>query len=186
MTKMTSKCHQNDAQILLLARNPDHLEELLMNETLLGVLSRLYGEDTRKSIDLTTNIAYIFYSFSVYSKFHSMISQKRVGAITFKIIEHESQRTVLCVKEIADLEKQLGQVLGSGSKKEEVLQKKLKKMKSLTRKQDKLLTVSFHILLNLAEDTKVEKTNAHSETCATRRGKAEGLREDVSVRKACA
>ena len=64
---------------------------------------------------------------------------------------------MLCVKEIADLEKQLGQVLGSGSKKEEVLQKKLKKMKSLTRKQDKLLTVSFHILLNLAEDTKVEK-----------------------------
>ena len=64
---------------------------------------------------------------------------------------------MLCVKEIADLEKQLGQVMGSGSKKEEVLQKKLKKMKSLTRKQDKLLTVSFHILLNLAEDTKVEK-----------------------------
>jgi len=37
------------------------------------------------------------------------------------------------------------------------LQKKIKKMRSVTRKQDKLLTVCFHILLNLAEDTKVEK-----------------------------
>lgn len=37
------------------------------------------------------------------------------------------------------------------------MQKKIKKMRSVTRKQDKLLTVCFHILLNLAEDTKVEK-----------------------------
>lgn len=143
-------------KILLLARNPDHLEELLMNETLLGVLSRLFREDTRKSIDLSINIAYIFYSFSVYSKFHATVSQHRVGALTFKSIELETERSVQMMNEMAQSETQL-KSLQPGSRDEEVLQKKIKKMRSVTRKQDKLLTVCFHILLNLAEDTKVEK-----------------------------
>ena len=143
-------------KILLLARNPDHLEELLMNETLLGVLSRLFKEDTRKSIDLTINIAYIFYSFSVYSKFHSTVSQHRVGAQTFKTIEVESERSTHMQQEMAQVEAQL-KTQPPGSRDEEILQKKVKKMRSTTRKQDKLLTVCFHILLNLAEDTKVEK-----------------------------
>ena len=143
-------------KILLLARNPDHLEDLLMNETLMGVLSRLFREDARKSMDLAINIAYIFYSFSVYSKFHATISQHRVGALTFRTIEVESERSMQLGQDMEQLDAHL-KTLQPGSRDDEVAQKKVKKLRSITRKQDKLLTVSFHILLNLAEDTKVEK-----------------------------
>ena len=37
-------------------RNPDNLEELSQNETLLGALSRVLREEWKSSIDLTTNI----------------------------------------------------------------------------------------------------------------------------------
>ena len=144
-------------KILLLARNPDHLEDLLSNETLLGVLSRLFREDTRKSMELIINIAYIFYSFSVYSKFHATISQQRVGDLTLRVVETEGERYQLCCKELEASEHDLKTCEGLGSAKEETLKKRIKKMRSMTRKQDKLLTVCFHILLNLAEDTKVEK-----------------------------
>ena len=107
-------------KILLLARNPDHLEELLMNETLLGVLSRLFREDTRKSIDLSINIAYIFYSFSVYSKFHATVSQHRVGALTFKSIELESERSGQMNQELAQAETQL-RTLQPGVRSQDIL-----------------------------------------------------------------
>jgi hypothetical protein len=124
-------------KILLLARNPEHLEELLGNETLLGVLSRLFKEDTRKSMDLIINIAYIFYSFSVYSKFHAAISKTaRVGDLTLKVVEVEQERYKLYSEEFAQLQKEQ-----PSSRRDDSLKKLTKK----TRKQDKLLTVCFHI-----------------------------------------
>ena len=143
-------------RILLLARNPDHLEELLQNETLLGVICRLFREDSRKSIDLVINIAYIFFSFSVYSKFHPEISQHRVGDLAMRIVEGELDRTASIAKDTADAEAKLGGT-EKGSREEEKINKELKKFRTFNRKQDKLLIVCLHILLNLAEDPKVEK-----------------------------
>lgn len=93
--------------ILRLARFPDNLEELEKNgqsntdwlvfltkkkkkhnpitilfdltEAMLSALSRVLREDWRKSLELSTNIIYIFFCFSSYSRFHPVIVQYRVS-----------------------------------------------------------------------------------------------------------
>ncbi|EMP34531.1 Kinesin-associated protein 3 [Chelonia mydas] len=57
---------RGSALILQLARNPDNLEELLLNETALGALARVLREDWKQSVELATNIIYIFFCFSSY------------------------------------------------------------------------------------------------------------------------
>ncbi|KAK1796476.1 hypothetical protein P4O66_008915, partial [Electrophorus voltai] len=63
--------------ILRLARNPDNLEELLQNETVLGALARVLREDWKQSVDLATTIIYIFFCFSRRS------CRRRRGPISF-------------------------------------------------------------------------------------------------------
>ncbi|CAN0568822.1 unnamed protein product [Rangifer tarandus platyrhynchus] len=57
---------RGSALILQLARNPDNLEELLLNDTALGALARVLREDWKQSVELATNIIYIFFCFSSY------------------------------------------------------------------------------------------------------------------------
>lgn len=78
--------------ILQLARNPDNLEELSHNETLLGALSRVLREEWKVSIDLSTNIIYVFFCFSTFTQFHSVISHYKVGSLVMAIIEYELVR----------------------------------------------------------------------------------------------
>lgn len=46
------------ALILQLTRNPDSLEEQLINVTALGALARVQREDWKQSVELATNIIY--------------------------------------------------------------------------------------------------------------------------------
>merc|ERR1719216_432453 len=78
--------------ILQLARNPDNLEELSQNETLLGALSRVLREEWRASIDLTTNIIYIFFCFSTFTQFHPIIARYKIGSLLMEIIDYEIKR----------------------------------------------------------------------------------------------
>ena len=83
---------RGSALILQLARNPDNLEELSSNETLLGALSRVLREEWKTSIDLTTNIVYVFFCFSTFSQFHSVISRHKVGSLVMDIVDYEVGR----------------------------------------------------------------------------------------------
>ena len=78
--------------ILQLARNPDNLDELSQNETLLGALSRVLREEWRASIDLTTNIIYIFFCFSTFTQFHSVIMNFKIGSQVLDILQYEVTR----------------------------------------------------------------------------------------------
>lgn len=49
-------------------------------EACLSALSRVLREDWRKSLDLSTNIIYIFFCFSTYTKFHPVIVQYKVSS----------------------------------------------------------------------------------------------------------
>ncbi|XP_037026202.1 kinesin-associated protein 3 isoform X4 [Bradysia coprophila] len=75
--------------ILRLARCPDNLEELERNESVLSALARVLREDWKKSLELSTNIIYIFFCFSTYTKFHNVIVQYRIGSLCMEIIEYE-------------------------------------------------------------------------------------------------
>ncbi len=84
--------------VLELARNATNLQELMENgifeykyshynyvaETLIGALARVLKEDSKKSYELATNIVHIFYCFSIYTQFQSMISHFKVSNILTK------------------------------------------------------------------------------------------------------
>jgi len=132
--------------ILQLARNPDNLEVMLQQGTLLGVLSRLLKEDGKRSMELVINIVYIFFSFSNFSQFHQSLSEHQVGDMTMRVIELEAKRYEVRVRELEQLKE-------SGKSTEEAKSA----FKRTNKKQEKLLYVCFHVLLNLAEDVNVER-----------------------------
>uniref|UniRef100_A0A0L8IB51 Kinesin-associated protein 3 n=1 Tax=Octopus bimaculoides TaxID=37653 RepID=A0A0L8IB51_OCTBM len=69
------------ALFLQLARNPDNLEELFHNETIVGALARVLKEDWKRSTELATHIISIFFCFSNFSHFHGVILHFKIGAL---------------------------------------------------------------------------------------------------------
>ena len=55
-----------------------HTHTHTLTESLILALARVLREDWKKSIDLTTNIIYIFFCFSTFSVFHKLILQHKV------------------------------------------------------------------------------------------------------------
>lgn len=61
-------------------------------EAVLSALSRVLREDWRKSLDLSTNIIYIFFCFSTYTHFHPVIVQYKIGSLCMDVIDYELRR----------------------------------------------------------------------------------------------
>ncbi|KAL0482488.1 kinesin-associated protein [Acrasis kona] len=129
---------QGSFLIMQVSREPDNLEYLIGNEHLLNALGRELKDEGRKSMELMINILYVFYSFSHFSQFHSIITKFKVGVIVMKTIDYEEKRFNELMKEL---------------KAKNVNQDRLNLM---LQKQEKLLYVCFHILLNLAENIEIE------------------------------
>lgn len=134
--------------ILQLVRDPDNLEVLIQNDQFLGVVTRLFREEANKSMDLVINIVYILFAFSNFSSFHETMTQYKMGDMVVKVIELEVKRQQ---HRKDDFEKRKATLAG------EDLEKETKKLKITEKKQDKLLYVCFHVLLNMAEDINVER-----------------------------
>ncbi|XP_023930981.1 kinesin-associated protein 3 [Lingula anatina] len=147
---------RGSALFLQLARNPDNLEEIFQNETVVGALARVLREDWQKSSELATNIIYIFFCFSSFSQFHGVISHFKIGARTMGIIEHELKKYELWKQEL-DKKRKAAEADKNSEKAKADYEKSEKKFKGLLAKQEQLLRVSFYLLLNLSEDTSVEK-----------------------------
>eukprot|EP00292_Cryptomonas_paramecium_P004280 CAMPEP_0113720002 /NCGR_PEP_ID=MMETSP0038_2-20120614/36189_1 /TAXON_ID=2898 /ORGANISM="Cryptomonas paramecium" /LENGTH=669 /DNA_ID=CAMNT_0000648559 /DNA_START=27 /DNA_END=2033 /DNA_ORIENTATION=+ /assembly_acc=CAM_ASM_000170 len=134
--------------ILQLVRDPDNLEILAANEQFLGALTRIFREEARKSMDLVINIVYIFFAFSNFSSFHEVITTYKVGDMVLKVVELEIKRDQIRKEEMEKKKKELSP---------EELEKENRRHKITEKKQDKLLYVCLHVLLNLAEDIGVER-----------------------------
>ncbi|XP_063796365.1 kinesin-associated protein 3 isoform X3 [Pseudophryne corroboree] len=146
---------RGSALILQLARNPDNLEELLLNETALGALARVLREDWKQSVELATNIIYIFFCFSSFSQFHGLITHYKIGALCMNIIDHELKRHELWQEELAKKKKAVDDEPETPLLKKDY-EKTYKKYQGLLIKQEQLLRVALYLLLNLAEDTRTE------------------------------
>ncbi|XP_062437851.1 kinesin-associated protein 3 isoform X2 [Rhea pennata] len=146
---------RGSALILQLARNPDNLEELLINETVLGALARVLREDWKQSVELATNIIYIFFCFSSFSQFHGLITHYKIGALCMNIIDHELKRHELWQEELAKKKKAVDEDPENQTLKKDY-EKTYKKYQGLVVKQEQLLRVALYLLLNLAEDTRTE------------------------------
>ncbi len=154
--------------ILQLARNPDNLEELSQNETLLGALSRVLREEWKVSIDLSTNIIYVFFCFSTFSQFHSIIAHYKIGSLVMDIADYEVKRYAqwhddlrvrqkALAKEAKNEEAQGGATGGGTGSAASELAKAEKRFTAFVTKQEQALRVSIYLLLNLSEDVKVEE-----------------------------
>uniref|UniRef100_M3ZTC7 Kinesin-associated protein 3a n=1 Tax=Xiphophorus maculatus TaxID=8083 RepID=M3ZTC7_XIPMA len=137
--------------IFQLARNPDNLEELMQHEVVLGALARVLREDWKQSVDLATTIVSVFFCFSSFSQFHSLVTHFKIGALCMNIVEHELKRFELWQDELQKKKKFPG---NQSLRKDH--DKSLRKYQSLLAKQEQLLKVSLYLLLNLAEDTRTE------------------------------
>ncbi|UJR36175.1 hypothetical protein I4U23_028909 [Adineta vaga] len=140
---------KGSALILQLARNPDNLSEIIQKESVLNVLTRVYKEEWDQSIELATNIVYIFFCFSSFTDFHALVSQHRIGAQTMTIIDAEMKKYDQWMNEINREQKKKQRDTRTNVTMDN-------KYKLLIRKQEQFLRVAFYLLLNLAEDLKVE------------------------------
>ncbi|ESP00888.1 hypothetical protein LOTGIDRAFT_140251 [Lottia gigantea] len=146
---------RGSALILQLSRNPDNLEELFQNETVVGALARVLREDWMKSSEVATNIVYIFFCFSSFTQFHGVILHFKVGALCMSIIEHELKKYDLWKDELHKKKKLNILLYQRRLSKDDHSRSKIK-FESLVKKQEQLLRVTYYLLLNLAEDLKVE------------------------------
>ncbi|KFM69323.1 Kinesin-associated protein 3, partial [Stegodyphus mimosarum] len=143
------------ALVLQLARQTGNLSILRKNEILLGALARVLREDGRKSIELSTNIVHIFCCFSVFTQFHPVIAQHKVGSLCIDVVDNELKRYDQWSEEIAKKKS----IIDSGKSNAAIIndyEKSYQKYVSLVKKQDQLLRVCFLLLLHIAEDRKVE------------------------------
>jgi len=140
--------------LLALCRDPRHLEELAQHEQLIGVMSRLLREEGRKSMELSLNIVWCFYHFSYYRDFHPVILNNQVGDMILKLILLEIKRYNQRQDDIAKL---------SDKVKVKEAEEKLRRQ---CKKQERLLAVSFRVLLNIAEDTNIERKMKKRGVCS--------------------
>ncbi|EGD78885.1 hypothetical protein PTSG_11792 [Salpingoeca rosetta] len=139
--------------ILQLARNPDNLEELVQNEAFMQALSRIIREEGMRNPELQTNLLTVFYFFSSFSQFHEIISSYKIGATCLRVVEHEIKREALWR---SDLAKRMKRVKAEKMTQEDY-DKYADKIAENKFKQEQLLYVAFHLLLNLAENQDTEQ-----------------------------
>ena len=121
-------------------------------ETVVSALARILREEWKASTELTTNIIYTFFCFSSFSEFHPVILTQKIGAMCMTILDYELNKYKQWTQEIGEKRKVFEK--DPSAKKE--YERSYKKYQSLVRKQEHLLRVTVYLLLNIAEDTKVE------------------------------
>ncbi|KAJ1629906.1 kinesin-associated protein-domain-containing protein [Pavlovales sp. CCMP2436] len=131
--------------LLQLAREPTNLEPLAQDDRLLGCLTRLLNDEGKRSLDLAVNIVSVLYALSAYSDFHPALLEFKSGSLVMDVVDLEIKRHALRERERA-------QAGSTEPNPEEERRDKLRR-----RKQEKVLYVSFHVLLNLAEDINTER-----------------------------
>ncbi|KAJ3062382.1 Kinesin-associated protein 3 [Podochytrium sp. JEL0797] len=141
--------------ILSLAKNPQNLDVLMENDSLISAISRVLREDNKKSMELVTNIIYIFFCFSNYPQYHPFITANKVGDMCLRITDQELNRFNIWSTDLQKLETKCIQSPENAALNRD-LDKEHRKFQAMIRKQDQLLFVCFHLLLNLAEDLSIE------------------------------
>jgi sRNA-binding regulator protein Hfq len=153
------KKSQGAQSILYLCLSNENMEIMLEHETLFGTVSRTLRDDYKKSIELSLYLLNIFQAYSNFTQFHEFLITSQIGDTTMKIIDHEIKRYVVRVKEFKEKSINLEKMKGSEKYEEAAaeLRKDEKKLANIIKKQEKVLFVAYHLLLNLAEDLQIER-----------------------------
>uniref|UniRef100_A0A914ZHC8 Kinesin-associated protein n=1 Tax=Panagrolaimus superbus TaxID=310955 RepID=A0A914ZHC8_9BILA len=128
------------AYILSLSSKPSNLQRLIDNDVLMAALTRVFREDSKKNFELATNIAVIFLRLSSIKSLQTVISHYKIGALSMQLIENELKRWEIWKNEA----------------KTSIEVKAKKKWEFAIQRQDELVSVLLQILINLADDLRVE------------------------------
>ncbi|GAB1285622.1 Kinesin-associated protein 3 [Apodemus speciosus] len=151
---------RGSALILQLARNPDNLEELLLNETALGALARVLREDWKQSVELATNIIYIFFCFSRVALYLLLnlaedtrtelkMRNKNIVHMLVKALDRDNFELLILV--VSFLKKLSIFMENKNDMVEMDIVEKLVKM--IPCEHEDLLNITLRLLLNLSFDT---------------------------------
>ncbi|KAK6102101.1 Kinesin-associated protein (KAP) family protein [Brugia pahangi] len=124
---------------LKLSQNHRNLQQLIGNEVLMGALVRVLRDDWKKSFELATNIITVFYNFSIYTNFHQILAHHKIGSLSMQIVDYglkrwEAWKTEACHNDECTK----------------------RRLNLAVRKQQQLIAACLNLLLNLAEDIRVE------------------------------
>ena len=178
----TEAATQATHMMLQLSRSADNLGRMVENESLVGLLCRLLKEEGRKSMDLATNIMYIFFSISSFSQFHPLLAQGQARdhhgatdcAPSYSFAPCPARRRspaparrpppllqvgTAILWTIASENKRHALRKAEAPAAAETREEKeaRKRTRLMARKAEKLVYVSFHVLHNLAEVPEIEK-----------------------------
>ncbi|CCI45460.1 unnamed protein product [Albugo candida] len=135
-------------RILHLAMHAMHTEQLVENEALMALLSRVLRDDYKKNSTLTMTLLRIFWCFSTFVQLHPLLGNYSIGATTLKIVEFEIKRHELCVLE----EQTCAQWSTTSLEALEKYQNERKRNRKRIRKQNQIF-----LLIHLAQDIRTER-----------------------------
>ncbi|CAG9535765.1 unnamed protein product [Cercopithifilaria johnstoni] len=127
------------ALFLELSQNHKNLLQLIKNEVLMGALVRVLRDDWKKSFELATNIITMLYNFSTYTNFHQILAHHKIGSLSMQIVDYGLKRWETWKEEARHNDECT-----------------TRRLNLAIRKQQQLNAACLNLLLNLAEDIKVE------------------------------
>lgn len=157
---------QATAKIARLAAVPRNLEELqrVMDGTLIRAIARVL-EDHKKHVELALNILTTFLCFSTFNNFHKTLLSEGVGGATMKVIRLHLERYRSQVEELKKARDD-ERFVGGGEGQHAQYNSEIKaKYRQAFRRQDKLFSIGFQLLFNLAEDMEVERKMHKRKIC---------------------
>lgn len=137
--------------ILYLSLEPNNLYEMLYNENFLNVVSRTLRENHNIHSEFCIHLLCFFYGLSAYKNFHEILTNYEIGGACLTIIDFQ-------LKKYTVRKEGLSLKLESPD-----FAKELEKFTFMIRKQDRILKLAFGLLLNLADNLKVERVLAKKE-----------------------
>lgn len=132
--------------ILYLSIDPPQMLQLA-NETLFNILSRNFSQDQKKNPDFLLHLLAFFYGYSCYETFHDILLSYSVGETCMSVIEFQHQKYIYRREDLQQKNEKLSPDFP----------KEVDRFFFMIKKQDRILKLAFNILLNLAENPKIEK-----------------------------
>ena len=143
-----------------LTRDPTNLESLVKSTQLLEATARILKEDGRKNMDLAFNLIFVFYSFSHFREFHPIIAQYKIGFLSLSMLDLELRRHRKRQASLDKMKQDYRDCKREGRDTtvlQETFHRESKKVKVLNRRQEGILYICTHLLLNLSENFEVEQ-----------------------------
>jgi len=147
---------------LYLTLSAENMEVMVQHDTLFGLCSRTLKEEFKKSTELSLYLLYAFYAYSSFPEFHTYLLENVIGATTMKIIRYQLERYEIRKEDVDEKRakaKKMDPNMSIEQQEEtrKAFESEEKKFNKLVKKHERVLYVSYRILLNLAENLQIER-----------------------------